>query len=253
MALGGDRCRGRQNLIERHHRRAGRYQISGILPRLSVPDRIALRAPGGPSLAALHWPAAPGTPGVVVVPGLGSRKENHADMGTALAAAGIAALALDLRGHGESDGTLDAGALDDVVSGLDLLASRGHGPLGLRGSSMGGLLALTAAAADARVRAVVAICPARPEGLAATLGEDWPLTLPLEAAVARDDGVARGYWHATGDDRVPWGSSMALAGMTPHPMRLRVALGGGHGSLQHDPRVLRETVAFLGAHLGSPR
>ncbi len=214
---------------------------------------MVLRAPGGPSLAALHWPAPPGAPGVVVVPGLGSRKENHADMGDALAAAGMAAVAIDLRGHGDSGGTLDGGALDDVVAALDLLAARGHGPLGLRGSSMGGLLALTAAAADPRVRAVVAICAARPEGLAATIGEDWPLALPLEAAVARDDGVARGYWHATGDDRVPWGSSMALAGITPHPMRLRVALGGGHGSLQHDPRVLRETVAFLGAHLGPPR
>jgi hypothetical protein len=33
-------------------------------------------------------------------------------------------------------------------------------------------------------------------------------------------------------------------------MRLRIALGGGHQSLQHDPVVLAETVAFLAAHLG---
>jgi hypothetical protein len=32
-------------------------------------------------------------------------------------------------------------------------------------------------------------------------------------------------------------------------MRLRIALGGGHQSLQHDPAVLAETVAFLAAHL----
>jgi dienelactone hydrolase len=252
VALGGDRCRGRQNLIERHHRRAGRYQIApGILPHLTAPHRIALRAPGGPPLAALHWPARSGAPGVLVVPGLGSRKENHADMGAAVAAAGMAAVALDLRGHGDSGGDLDGGVLDDVVAGLDLLTARGHGPLGIRGSSMGGLLALITAAADPRVRAVVAICAARPEGLAATVGQDWPLAMTLERSVARRDGVARGYWHATGDDRVPWGSSLALAGITPHPMRLRVALGGGHGSLQHDPAVLHETVGFLGRHLGA--
>ena len=60
-----------------------------------------------------------------MVPGLGSRKENHADMGAALAAAGMAALALDLRGHGDSGGVLDGAVVDDVVAGL-------HGALALR-------------------------------------------------------------------------------------------------------------------------
>jgi dienelactone hydrolase len=218
---------------------------------LSDPHRIALRAPAGPALAALHWPTTPGAPGVVVVPGLGSRKENHADMGSAVAAAGMAALAIDLRGHGDSAGVLDGAVVDDVLAGLDLLAREGHGPLGLRGSSMGALLALQAAAADRRVRAVVAICPARPEGLAVAVGDDWPMAMSPERAVAHADGVARGYWHATGDDRVPWASTLALAGLTPHPMRLRIALGGSHGSLQRDPGVLAESVAFLRAHLGA--
>jgi dienelactone hydrolase len=172
-------------------------------------------------------------------------------MGAAVAAAGMAALVLDLRGHGESGGALDGAVLDDLAAGLDLLAGAGNRPLGLRGSSMGGLLCLHAAAADRRVRAVVAICPARPEGLAAAVGDDWPLRLAPEDAVRRRDGVARGFWHATGDDRVPWGATLALAGLTPHPMRLRVALGGGHGSLQHDPRVMAETVAFLRSHLAA--
>jgi pimeloyl-ACP methyl ester carboxylesterase len=188
---------------------------------------------------------------VLIVPGLGSRKENHADFGEAVAAAGMAALAIDLRGHGESGGELDGGVVDDVLWGLGKLAEAGHGPLGVRGSSMGGFLALHAAARDPRVRAVVAICPARPEGLARRTGADWPLAMPLAPAVTRDDGVARGYWHATGDDRVPWASTLALAGVTPHPMRLRVELGGGHGSLQHDPGVIAETVAFLARHLGA--
>lgn len=214
------------------------------------PTAIALRAPGGPALAGLWWPAGRGTPGVLVVPGLGSRKENHADFAGATSARGMGALALDVRGHGASGGTLDGDVIDDVLAGLEALAARGHIPLGVRGSSMGGLLALHAAARDDRVRAVVAICPARPSGLAHRVGAEWPLDLAPERAVARADGVARGYWHATGDDRVPWGSTLALAGLTPHPMRLRIALGGGHGSLQHDPAVIEETVAFLRSHLG---
>jgi dienelactone hydrolase len=189
---------------------------------------------------------------VLVVHGLGSRKENHADFAARVAGAGMAALALDLRGHGASGGELGAGLADDVLAGLDQLAARGHAPLGLRGSSLGGLLALHAARIDRRVRAVVAICPALPDALAARLGADWPAALSPEPP-ARPDGVARGYWHATGDDRVPWGATFALAGRTPPPARLRVALGGGHRSLQHDPGVLDETAAFLAAHLRAPR
>jgi alpha-beta hydrolase superfamily lysophospholipase len=215
---------------------------------MTAPSLIALRSPGGPGLAALLWEAPPGRPGVVIVPGLGSRKGNHIDMGAALARSGMAALALDLRGHGDSAGALDGECIDDVHAALDHLAARGHGPLGVRGSSMGGMLALLAAD-HASVRAVVAICAARPAVLADRVGAEWPRAIDLESAVARADGVARGYWHATGDEAVPWGHSFRLAGLSPQPVRLRIALGGDHRSLQHDPAVIAETAAFLAAHL----
>lgn len=186
----------------------------------------------------------------MVLPGLGSRKENHVDFAEALAARGMAALIVDLRGHGGSHGVLDGGVLDDVAAALASLAAHGHAPLGVRGTSMGGLLALHAAARDDRVRAVVAVCPARPAGLARVVEEDWPLALDPRPAVARAR-AAVGYWHATGDASVPWGSTLALAGATPQPMRLRVALGGSHASLQHDPAVIAETAGFLAEHLGA--
>jgi uncharacterized protein len=215
------------------------------------PQTIALSAPGGPRLAALVWAAPPGAPGVLIVPGLSSRKENHVDFGAALAAAGMAALALDMRGHGDSEGSLDAGVIDDVVAGLGELAARGHTRLGVRGSSMGGLLALNAADRDRRVRAVVAICPARPDGLARLLDDPWPFAFDPEGVVQTRDGVARGYWHAMGDERVPWSSTLALAGLTADPVRLRIAPRGDHGSLQHDPAVVVATIAFLTEYLAA--
>src|SRR5437764_1661558 len=97
--------------------------------------------------------------GVVILHGAGSCKENHHDFARAALAAGFAALAFDQRGHGESAGPMGAGALEDVAAMTALLRERMGNPgarVALRGSSMGGYLALLSAPlADAQ--AVVAI------------------------------------------------------------------------------------------------
>lgn len=214
----------------------------------AVPESVRLHSPDGTPLAAALFDAGPGSAAVVVVPGFGSVKENHADFARAVGAHGITALCVDVRGQGGSGGTLDAGALDDVLTAVGWLRMRGHRRLGLRGSSMGGFLALHAAARDGDVRAVVAICPARPHSLALRTPTPWPRDMPLEPAVAVP-GVARGFWHARGDERVPWGATWALAQRAPHPKHLRIRMGGTHGSLQHDPGVLADTAAFMAAHL----
>jgi pimeloyl-ACP methyl ester carboxylesterase len=214
----------------------------------AAPHDIDLTARDGTRIRATCHPAAPGAPGVVVVHGAGSRRENHADFARRAAALGMWVIVPDLRGHGMSGGEPGPGMLDDVHAALDALAVRGAGALGLRGSSLGGFLALHAAAVHPGVRACVAICPAAPHTLARRYGA-WPNRMPLTPAVARADGVARGYWHATGDEAVPWACSFALAQHTPQPRHLRVSLGGHHRSLQHDPRVQRETLGFLREHL----
>src|ERR1700754_5221632 len=66
--------------------------------------------------------------GPVILQGAGSSKENHFDSARLLAAAGIAAVAFDQRGHGESEGPLGAGVLDDVATIAGLLAP---GPVAL--------------------------------------------------------------------------------------------------------------------------
>jgi pimeloyl-ACP methyl ester carboxylesterase len=211
--------------------------------------RIDLCSADGTRLAARYWPVDPPVPGVVIVHGLHSRKENHADFAAVCQDGGMAALALDLRGHGASDGVLGPGAVDDIVVAVEALHARGHARIGLRGSSLGGLLALAAAARSPHVGCVVAICPARPEALAARLEEDWPLHLGLAEALGAGDGIARGYWHATGDERVSWSSTWALAQATPPPRQLRLIPGGTHSSLQHSARIQAQTREFLWQHL----
>ena len=193
---------------------------------------------------ALDVPDAAPWGGLVILHGAGSRKENHADMARAAAAAGLATVRYDMRGHGETGGVLDGRAIEDVATAAALLPP--GLPIALRGSSMGGYLALVAARA-AGASAVVAICPAPAPLLARGLRigelEVAAGTAALEALLAAnqlEETVAELtlpilIQHAEGDDRVPVAGSRALAARLRHgASRLDVLPGGDHHSVQHD-------------------
>src|SRR3954454_10482112 len=110
---------------------------------------------------ALFRPEAEAAGGVLILHGAGSAKESHFDYARACLRFGFAALCFDVRGHGESEGDLGAGVLDDLASMATLLPR----PLALRGSSRGGCVAIVAAE-RVNAAAVVAICPAGADGLA---------------------------------------------------------------------------------------
>jgi pimeloyl-ACP methyl ester carboxylesterase len=197
-------------------------------------------------------PRARARAGVVVLHGAGSCKESHADFAHRCAAADIAAIAFDQRGHGASEGALGAGALDDVATIATLLP---EGPVFLRGSSMGGFVAL-AAAAVVNARAVVAICPAGAAQLAAgaragrfEFRADVPALAALLAAVdldaaARALGPDLLLLHAERDDQVPIEHSARLHEQAAGSSFVCVP-GGDHRSVQHDPALQDEAVRFL--------
>jgi pimeloyl-ACP methyl ester carboxylesterase len=201
----------------------------------------------------------PAPAGVVVLHGADSRKENHYDFARACAGGGLAALAFDARGHGESPGPYDGRALDDVARMADLLRERaGVERIGLRGSSMGGYVALAAAGA-ARAAAVVAICAASAVGLgvgvrARRFGFDVDRDSVLamlgdhdetEAARALDAaGIGILLLHAEGDEVVPVELSRALHRAAPGS-KLVVVEGGHHRSIQHDAELQGVAVRFL--------
>jgi uncharacterized protein len=196
--------------------------------------------------------------GLVILHGAGSRKENHADMGRAAAAAGLATIRFDMRGHGATGGLLDGRAIEDVGAAAELLPP--GLPVALRGSSMGGYLALVSAAA-AGAAAVVAICPApapllaqglrtgRLEVAADTAALEALLAAhPLEEAVATLD-IPVLIQHAEGDEQVPVAGSRALTFRHP-ASRLDVMPGGHHRSVQHDARAQASALAWLRYVLG---
>jgi pimeloyl-ACP methyl ester carboxylesterase len=197
--------------------------------------------------------------GLVILHGAGSCKESHHDFARAARSAGLAAVCFDQRGHGATGGALDGRALDDVATVAGLL---GDLPLALRGSSMGGYLAILAAG-HLGARAAVAICPASADGLWRGLrgGQlDFPADTPsleaflaehpLDAAVERLD-LPLLLLHAEGDERVPVAHSRALARLTPDPRsELVVVPGGHHRSVQHDAELQGHALRWLRRVIG---
>ena len=203
---------------------------------------------------ALWLPEGPPIGGVVVIHGAGSCKESHFDFARAARGTGLAAITYDQRGHGESDGALDGRLLEDVAMMGGLLP---EGPVALRGSSMGGYLALLAAERlDAA--AVVAICPASAEQLLRGLRAeafDFAANRPslegflsehsLELAI-EDLRSPMLLMHAEGDEQIPVEHSRALYRAARMPRKRLIALPGGHHrSIQHDPEMQGESLRFI--------
>ncbi len=236
-------------------------------PRPLVIDSDGLRLAG-----RLFLPAGRPTGALLVCHGAGSRKENHAVMGEQAAAAGLAALTFDFRGHGESDGVLGPEAWRDAAAaGRRLLAESGADWLGARGASMGGtMLLLAARARPGLFRSLVLLCPADGASLLAGLDE-----LERDTGPARTDRRGREYGgrfdgvvlrpfledldlaaaarglprvllaHARDDGDVPFAHSERLAAVLVPPTRfIRLDEGGHHGP-GRSPVVARATVDWL--------
>jgi len=208
----------------------------------------------------------PPWPGIVVLHGAGSAKENHADFGRLCAANGWASISYDQRGHGEADDLMSPAALPDVGRMARFLAVHDgvdERCICARGSSMGGYLAIQAAATIEAIAGVIAICPASEDGLRSGLREGrfqmradvdsldaWLGEHDLREAVAAVAPKPLMLLHARGDEQVPWTWSEELYGLAAEPRRVLVAPGGDHRSVQHDPELQTTALKWLGRQLG---
>lgn len=191
---------------------------------------------------------------MLILHGAGSQKENHFSIAREMTGAGLTAICFDQRGHGESDGPMDARIVSDTVA----MARLGEGlPLGIRGSSMGGWVAL-AAAEETGAKALVAICPTTAAQL--TLGAQsgrFPFDADIPALVSKlaegepkPPSVPTLLLHAAGDEIVSVDRSRELAPLLPNPESRYIEFPAGHHrSLQHDPEVTALTVRYLADHL----
>jgi uncharacterized protein len=232
--------------------------FDGLAYTLWLPDPLgAVDRRGEPTRPVPQPP----WPGVVILHGAGSSKENHADFARLAAANGWAALAFDQRGHGESEPPMSPEALGDVGKMARLLGAGSGvdgGRIAVRGSSMGGFMAIQAAAASPEIAAVIAICPAWADSLSRGLRKEefamrirdrdeliaWLAGRELGDAVAQIAGRPLFLLHAEGDEQIPYHRSEELHERAGEPKRLLVVPGGTHRSLQHDAELQTEALRW---------
>jgi fermentation-respiration switch protein FrsA (DUF1100 family) len=203
----------------------------------------------------------PPWPGMVILHGAGSCKENHGDFARACRASGWAALSYDQRGHGESRDLMAPGAVDDVVAMGALLADTegvDAGRICVRGSSMGGFMAIHAAAIGSVLAGVIAICPAGEGDLRRGLRrgtlemradvdalDAWLGEHDLRAAVEQLGSKPLLLLHARGDEQIPSEWSEELYEHKAEPRKLIVLPGGHHRSIQHDAELQGISLQWL--------
>lgn len=120
-------------------------------------SRVSFRTDDGVTIAATWYePSARPAPAVILVHMLGKTRRDWDHLASRAASEGIGALALDLRGHGESSGSAQdyAGMVQDVRAARRFLATRSEvtpSRIALAGASIGANLAALVAAEDASI------------------------------------------------------------------------------------------------------
>lgn len=134
------------------------------------PRTLRLPGSGGLTLAADEW-GDPAAPTVLLLHGGGQTRHSWKTAGAHLAAHGLHAVALDSRGHGDSDWapTRDQYRLEDLCADVLAVLPGLSPPVTLVGASMGGLVSLRLAATHpelvARLILVDIVVRMEPEGI----------------------------------------------------------------------------------------
>jgi dienelactone hydrolase len=137
-----------------------------VIPTVVVSERVALRTTDGISLAATWYePAAGPAPAVILVHMLQRSRKDWDSVGSRLASEGIGALAIDLRGHGESQGATGENLsvmLEDIKAARRYLAGRSdvnRARIGLAGASAGANLVALEASVDSGTASLALLSP----------------------------------------------------------------------------------------------
>jgi dienelactone hydrolase len=209
-------------------------------------ERVTIEAAeDSPTLVGtLYTPQSPPPwPGVLLLHMLGSNRQAWEDVAPEIAAGGYAALAVDMRGHGETGGNLDWGkAADDLQHVWRYLAAIpdiDEGRTAVIGASIGGNMSLITGAAEPLIRTVVLLSPGldyrgvTTEDVIQTYGDR-----PILIVASQDDLYAAQ-------------SSQTLSELALGVAELQLYQGAGHGTnmFRAEPGLISVILDWLNQYL----
>src|SRR6266404_2942351 len=136
-----------------------------VLERVAARESVVLNSLDENLAGALFLPASPDpAPSLIVCHGAGDFKENYFELCEFLAGKGIASLAVDMHGHGASEGARFHVNINqwvaDVQAAIKFLGGHPHidpNKIGAFGLSSGGTAILEAAVTEPKLKALVAL------------------------------------------------------------------------------------------------
>lgn len=220
---------------------AAAFALAAAVPAPAAGRSVTLASTDGTVLAAeLYEASARPAPGVVLVHMLSRSRGDWGPLGERLQDAGLTALALDLRGHGESGGARDLPSMvQDVRAAVSWLSARqGVRPdaIAIVGASLGASLAMLAAAELSSVRALALLSPAM----------DYR-GLRVDGATLKLAGSRPVWLAASSDDPYAIRTMRDIAAEPSGPREQRFASGPAHGTrlFAADPDLARALVDWL--------
>lgn len=208
-------------------------------------ERVTIRTDDGVSLAATWYEPQNRSAAVILVHMLHKNRRDWDTIASRLAAEGIGALALDLRGHGESSGVLPEGeAADYSILVRDVIAARRYvatrsdvqpSHVGIAGASIGANLAVLEASTDTAVASLALLSPTT----------DYR-GLRIEAAMKKF-GARPAIMIASDDDAYAMRSVKELQKAGGGTRELLIVNHAGHGTvmLGRDPDLARTLVDWF--------
>lgn len=213
-------------------------------------DLIRLKTSDGVNITGDHYKGPAGSPGVVLLHMMPADRKSWAGLAGRLNENGFGALAIDLRGHGESDGGPDGyrqygdiehqKSIEDVRVAVEFQIKEGHPKIFLAGASIGANLSLQYLAQSDRVSAAVL--------LSAGLNYRGVETLPLVRKVRAEQGV---FFIASKDDKIrPEGAdkmAQILYESSGGVKEIKIFDTGGHGTdlFAKHPELMDEIINWL--------
>jgi dienelactone hydrolase len=210
----------------------------------AVPEKVTYEGADGLQIVGdLYLPAGEDLPAVLLLHMLGSSRADWVDFANTLASNCYAALAVDMRGHGDTQGEVDwTKALEDLQNGLQYLENRPEingSMVAITGASIGANMALRTAAVQPEVKTVVLLSP----------GLDY-------AGVTTEDALAQ-YGErpiliiASEEDTYAASSSQTLASQALGLVNLKMYQGAGHGTaiLTNEPDTVGMIIDWLNTNV----